>query len=136
MTVLEKSRIKESWLIFVDQLFQAQEQSILKHRKSSKSGRRPAQISKELLTKFRHQKEAHKRWKKVQVAQEEYRDTDCLAMQGQWSYVVRRIKAHLELNLARGVKSNNKGFYRYSSSKEKIKENVGSRPGDKGHANG
>lgn len=44
--------------------------------------RRPAQINKELLNKLRHQKEAYKRWKNVQVSQEEYRDTNCLVTQG------------------------------------------------------
>lgn len=36
-----------------------------------------------------------------------------------------RGKVHLELNLKRNVKSKNKGFYRYITSKEKMRENVG-----------
>lgn len=50
--------------------------------------------------------------------------------------VVIKVKAHLELNLERNGKSKNKGFCRYMSSKEKMRENVGpwSRgPGKKGH---
>lgn len=35
---------------------------------------------------------------------------------------VRKAKAHLELNLSRDAKSNNKGFYRYVSQKRKVKE--------------
>ena len=38
---------------------------------------------------------------------------------------VRKAKVHLELNLARGMKSNKKGFYRFMSSKIKTMENVG-----------
>ena len=34
-------------------------------------------------------------------------------------------KAHLELNLARGVKDNKKGFFKYISCRRKVKENVG-----------
>jgi len=36
---------------------------------------------------------------------------------------VRKVKAHLELNLVRKVKSNRKDFYRYISSKGQIGEN-------------
>uniref|UniRef100_A0A8C3H5H4 Reverse transcriptase domain-containing protein n=1 Tax=Chrysemys picta bellii TaxID=8478 RepID=A0A8C3H5H4_CHRPI len=38
---------------------------------------------------------------------------------------IRKAKSHLELQLARDVKSNKKGFYRYVSSKKKVKESVG-----------
>ena len=48
-----------------------------------------------------------------------------MVTQGPCRDVVRRAKAHLELNLERDVKSNNKGFYTYISSKEKMRENVG-----------
>ncbi|GAB0207699.1 mitochondrial enolase superfamily member 1 [Grus japonensis] len=37
----------------------------------------------------------------------------------------RKAKAHLELNLARDVKDNKKGFFKYISSKRKTRENVG-----------
>jgi len=37
---------------------------------------------------------------------------------------VRKAKVQLELNLARGVKNNKKGFYRYVSQKRKVKESV------------
>jgi len=36
-----------------------------------------------------------------------------------------KAKAHLQLNLARDVKNNKKGFFNYISSKQKTKENVG-----------
>ncbi|CAM5084468.1 unnamed protein product [Eretmochelys imbricata] len=38
---------------------------------------------------------------------------------------IRRAKSHLELQLARDVKSNKKGFFRYVSNKKKVKESVG-----------
>ena len=38
---------------------------------------------------------------------------------------MRKAKAHLELNLAREVKNNKKGFFNYISSKRKTRDNVG-----------
>jgi len=38
---------------------------------------------------------------------------------------MRKAKAHLELNLARDVKDNKKGFFNYISSKRKTRDNVG-----------
>ncbi|GAB0204020.1 mitochondrial enolase superfamily member 1 [Grus japonensis] len=38
---------------------------------------------------------------------------------------VRKAKANLELNLVRGVKDNEKGFYKYINSKRKTRENMG-----------
>ncbi|CAM4712323.1 unnamed protein product [Caretta caretta] len=38
---------------------------------------------------------------------------------------IRKAKSHLELQLARDVKSNKKGFYRYVSNKKKVRESVG-----------
>jgi len=37
---------------------------------------------------------------------------------------MRKAKVHLELNLAREVKNNREGFFKYSSSKWKMRENV------------
>ncbi|CAM5129064.1 unnamed protein product [Eretmochelys imbricata] len=38
---------------------------------------------------------------------------------------IRRAKSHLELQLARDVRSNKKGFFRYVGNKKKVKESVG-----------
>jgi len=38
---------------------------------------------------------------------------------------MRKAKVLLELNLARGVKNNKKGFFNYISSKRKSRDNVG-----------
>jgi len=37
---------------------------------------------------------------------------------------VRKVKAWIELKLARDAKNNKKGFYRYVSQKRKVKESV------------
>jgi len=39
--------------------------------------------------------------------------------------VTRNAKAHLELNLVRDVQNNKKGFFNYTSSKRKARDNVG-----------
>jgi len=59
-------------------------------------------------------------WKEGQATWEEYRNvvracTDAM----------RKVKAHLELKLARGVKNNKKGFLKYMTSKWKTSDNVG-----------
>ncbi|GAB0187153.1 hypothetical protein GRJ2_001180600 [Grus japonensis] len=60
---------QDSWFVFRDHLLQAQEQC-----KKSKSARSPAWMSKELLGKLKHKKEAYRGWKQGQVAWEEYRE--------------------------------------------------------------
>ena len=55
--VLEEREVQESWLIFKNHLFQAQEQSVPKSRKSRKNARRPAWMNKEFLAKLKHKKE-------------------------------------------------------------------------------
>ena len=37
---------------------------------------------------------------------------------------IRKAKAQMELNLARDMKNNREGFYRYSSQKRQVKESA------------
>lgn len=55
------------------------------------------------------------------MTQEEYRNTVQLCRDG-----LRKAKIHLELNLAKDVKGNRKGFYKYTCSKRKTRENMAS----------
>lgn len=41
---------------------------------------------------------------------------------------MEKVKAHLELTLAKDIKNNNKGFYKYIITKRKIRKNVGLLP--------
>uniref|UniRef100_A0A8B9FNM4 Reverse transcriptase domain-containing protein n=1 Tax=Amazona collaria TaxID=241587 RepID=A0A8B9FNM4_9PSIT len=77
-------------------------------------------MDKELLSKIRRKKEAYKRWKQGQAACEEDRDVVREARDQ-----VRKAKAHFELNLARDVKDNRKGFYGYIASKRQVRDTVG-----------
>ncbi|KAK4823706.1 hypothetical protein QYF61_005772 [Mycteria americana] len=98
---LEGRWAQGSCLIFKDHLLQTQERCIPTKRKSGKNTRRAAWMSKELLDKLKHKKEA-------------YRGDQ-----------IRKAKALIELNLARDVKGNKKSFYRYVGDKRKTRENVG-----------
>lgn len=58
--------------------------------------------------------------KKAQATWEEYENVVRVCRD-----MTRKTKAHVELNLARNAKDNNKGFFKYISSKTKTWENVG-----------
>jgi len=77
-------------------------------------------LNKELVAEIRWKRKVHEMWKEGQATWEEYRNVvrECRD-------ATRKTKAHLELNLARDVKNNKKGFFNYISSKRKARDNVG-----------
>jgi len=77
-------------------------------------------MSKELLAKIKWKKKVHGMWKEGQVTWEEYKNVVKACREA-----MRKTKACLEINLARDVKDNKKGFFKYISSKWKTRENVG-----------
>ncbi|CAM5075663.1 unnamed protein product [Natator depressus] len=89
-------------------------------RKNSKYGRRPAWLNSEILADLKHKKEAYKKWKIGQMTRDEYKNI-AWACRSE----IRKAKSHLEMQLARDVKSNKKGFFRYVGNKKKVKESVG-----------
>ncbi|KFQ47588.1 hypothetical protein N333_10656, partial [Nestor notabilis] len=117
---LEGRGAQDWWLIFKDHLLHAQECCVPTRRKRSRRARRPPWMDNELLRKLRGKKEAYRRWKRGQVVWEEYRTTVREARDQ-----VRKAKAQLELNLARDVKDNRKGFCRYVANKRHTSDNVG-----------
>ncbi|KFV01476.1 hypothetical protein N340_10208, partial [Tauraco erythrolophus] len=117
---LEGRGAQESWLIFKSHLLQAQEQCIPTKRKSGRNTGRRTWMNKELLDQLRHKKKAYRGWKQGQVAWEEYREIVRVTRDQ-----VRKAKALIELNLARDIKGNKKGFYRYVNDKKRSRENVG-----------
>lgn len=68
-------------------------------------------MNRGFLTELKDKKEVHRRWEQGMATQEEYGDA-CKDL-------VSKAKAWLELELARNVKGNKKGF---SISKRKAKE--------------
>ncbi|XP_065421532.1 uncharacterized protein LOC101931368 isoform X1 [Chrysemys picta bellii] len=112
--------IQESWLYFKESLLRLQEQTIPMCRKNRKYGRRPAWLNSEILADLKRKKDAYKKWKIGQMTREEYKNIAQACRSEN-----RKAKSHLELQLARDVKSNKKGFFRYVSNKKKVKESVG-----------
>jgi len=76
-------------------------------------------MSKELLEELRQNRKVYGRWKEGQATWEEYRNVVRAC-----SDAMRTAKVHLELNLARDVKNNKKGFFKYISSIRKTRDNV------------
>ncbi|CAM5145543.1 unnamed protein product [Natator depressus] len=112
--------VQEGWLYFKESLLRLQGQTILMCRKNSKYGRRPAWLNSEILAALKYKKEAYKKWKIGQMTRDEYKNI-ARACRSK----IRKAKSHLELQLARDVKSNKKGFFRYVSNKKKVKKSVG-----------
>ncbi|KFQ57969.1 hypothetical protein N334_08085, partial [Pelecanus crispus] len=109
----------QSWQIFKDTFRRAQELSLPKYKKSGKEGKRPAWLSQDLLVKLKSKRGLHRQWKQGQVSWEEYREAARLCREE-----VRKAKVRMELNLARDIKDNKEGFYRYINQKRKVKESV------------
>ncbi|XP_028940161.1 F-BAR domain only protein 2-like, partial [Antrostomus carolinensis] len=111
---------QESWLIFKHHFLQAQDQSILKSKKSSRRATTSAWLSRELLDKLKWKKEVYRTWKKGLTTWEEYKNVvrGC----GDTS---RKDKASLELKLTREVKDNKKGFFKNTGGERKTRGNVG-----------
>jgi len=67
-TVLEGRGVQECWSLFKHYFLHAQERCILLRKKSSKGGRRPAWMNKELLAELRWKRKVHRIWKEGQAA--------------------------------------------------------------------
>ncbi|CAM5102330.1 unnamed protein product [Eretmochelys imbricata] len=98
---------------------QLENNSYHKKWRSSQHGR-PAWLNSEILADLKYKKEAYKKWKIGQMTRDEYKNI-ARACRSE----IRKAKSDLELQLARDVKSNKKGFFRYVSNKKKVKESVG-----------
>ena len=76
-------------------------------------------LCKDLQLKLREKGEMYRKWKQGCVSWEEYRAVVCVCRDR-----IRKAKAQMELNLARDVKDNKKGFYRYIGRRRQTKEDV------------
>jgi len=110
---LEGRGLQECWSLFKHHFLHAQERCIPLRKKSSKGGRRPAWLNKELLAEIRCKRKVQGMWKEGQDTWEEYRNVVRACRDA-----TRKAKAHLELKLASDVKNNKKGFFNYISSKK------------------
>jgi len=64
-------------------------------------------MSKVLLSKLKWKRKAYSMWKEGQATWEEYRTVVRACREA-----TRKAKVHLELNLAKDVKDNKKGFFK------------------------
>jgi len=117
---LEGRGVQESWSLFKHHFLQAQDWCIPLSKKSREGGRRPAWMTKELLAELRWKRKVYGMWKEEQATWKQHRNVVRACMDA-----TRKAKVHLELNLARDVKDNKKGFFNYSSTKRKTRDNVG-----------
>ncbi|KAK4807071.1 hypothetical protein QYF61_018412 [Mycteria americana] len=111
--------VQEGWTFFKEEVLKAQEQAVPRCRKTSRRGRRPAWLTRELWLELRRKRRVYDLWKKGQATQEDYKGVARLCREK-----IRRAKAELELNLAAAVKDNKKHFFKYISSKRRAKENL------------
>lgn len=76
-------------------------------------------MSRELLANLKHKKEIYGMWKKGQAMWEDYGNVVRVCRD-----MTSKAKAHLGLSLAKDIKDKKKSFYKYTSSKRKIRGNV------------
>jgi len=69
---LEGRGVHECWSLFKPHFLHAQEWCIPLRKKSSKRGRRPTWLKKELLAEIRQKRKVHGMWKEGQATWEEY----------------------------------------------------------------
>ncbi|KAK4823601.1 hypothetical protein QYF61_003801 [Mycteria americana] len=111
--------VQEGWAFFKEEVLKAQERAVPRCRKTSRRGRRPAWLTRELWLELRKKRRVYDLWKKGRETQEDYKGVARLCREK-----IRRAKAELELNLAAAVKDNKKHFFKYISSKRRAKENL------------
>ncbi|NXU52090.1 LIN1 transcriptase, partial [Turnix velox] len=109
---------QDCWLVFKDCFFQ--DQSIPTGRKSRQGARRPARSNRELLGKLKWKRRIYRPWKEGLSTWEEYK-----AVIRWCREAMRKSKASLGLNHARGVKDKRKGFFKYTAGKTYTRGSVG-----------
>ncbi|KAK4810488.1 hypothetical protein QYF61_004268 [Mycteria americana] len=111
--------VQEGWTFFKEEVLKAQERAVPRCRKTSRRGRRPAWLTRELWLELRRKRRVYDLWKKGRATQEDYKGVARLCREK-----TRRAKAELELSLAAAIKDNKKHFFKYISSKRRAKENL------------
>ncbi|KAK4825315.1 hypothetical protein QYF61_026834 [Mycteria americana] len=111
--------VQEGWTFFKEEVLKAQERAVPRCRKTSRRGRRPAWLNRELWLKLRKKRRVCDLWKKGRATQEDYKGVARLCREN-----IRRAKTELELSLAAAVKDNKKHFFKYISGKRRAQENL------------
>ncbi|KAK4823485.1 LOW QUALITY PROTEIN: hypothetical protein QYF61_002549 [Mycteria americana] len=111
--------VQEGWTFFKEEVLKAQERAVPRCRKTSRQGRRPAWLTRELWLELRKKRRVYDLWKKGRATQEDYKGVARLCREK-----IRRAKAELKLNLVAAVEDNKNHFFKYISSKRRAKENL------------
>ena len=100
-SVLKGNGVQEGWLLLKKEVLKAQEQVIfLCHKMREK---RQVWVNMGLFLKLKEKKRIYLLWRKGQATWEEYREVVRI-----YREKIKKVKAQLELNLAIGVKQNEK----------------------------
>ena len=73
--------IHKCWSVFKNHLLEAQQEAIPLCPKSSKRGRRPAWLNRELLMELKRKKKLYDLWKQGQASQEDHKAVVCICRQ-------------------------------------------------------
>uniref|UniRef100_A0A452GZ21 Reverse transcriptase domain-containing protein n=1 Tax=Gopherus agassizii TaxID=38772 RepID=A0A452GZ21_9SAUR len=112
---------EEAWNYFKSQLRRLSEACIpRKGKKTMGRSRRPNWMSKQLREGIRQKQTAYREWKKGRISKESY-----LGEVRTCRDKVRKAKSRIELDLAKGIKTNSKRFYSHINKKKTKKEEVG-----------
>lgn len=71
------------------------------------------------MDKIKERKKVHEIWKKILSIWEEYKN-----VVRAFRVSVKKAKAHVKLNLAKDIKDNKNGFFKYMNSKRRTKDSV------------
>ncbi|KAK4810005.1 LOW QUALITY PROTEIN: hypothetical protein QYF61_004912 [Mycteria americana] len=72
--VLKGKGVREGWTFFKEEILKAQEQAVPMCRETSRRGRSPAWLNRELWLELRKKRRVYDLWKKGQATQEDYKD--------------------------------------------------------------
>ncbi|PKU42878.1 adaptin ear-binding coat-associated protein 1 [Limosa lapponica baueri] len=78
---LKDTGVQEGWTYFRKEVLKAQEQAVPMCRKTSRRGRRPAWLNRDLLLDLKNKRRVYNLWNRGQASHEDYRGSE--AMQGE-----------------------------------------------------
>ncbi|KAK4810178.1 hypothetical protein QYF61_010951 [Mycteria americana] len=104
---LKGKGVQEGWTFLKEEVLKAQERAVPRCQKTTRRGRRPAWLTRELWLELRKKRRVCDLWKKGRASQEDYKGVARLCREK-----IRRAKAELELKLAAAVKDNKKHFFK------------------------
>ncbi|NXQ07519.1 LIN1 transcriptase, partial [Vidua macroura] len=125
---LKNKGVQEKWACFKTEILRAQEQTVPVCQKTSRQGKRPACMGKEVLKELKNKRRMYHLWKEGQVSQEIFKGAARACRKK-----IREVKAQFELKMVTSVQDNKKCFYNYINGKRKGKINLCSLLDERGN---